>query len=128
MTTYRFGASMGLRARLSSMKNTCLYSGWSGVIVIFASCWVVTNVGVRTSRKPRAVSASAILHSSDDRSCLLGLAMRSRTPLSLAASAFDIILANCLSRSAASGKSNPEQSSSPYSMRCWIWGSVSPVI
>lgn len=111
---------MGLSARFSSMKNTCLYSGWSGVIVILASCWLEMMVGVLTSTNPLAVRASAILHSSLERSCLEGLAMMSSTPLLLAASVLDMILANCLSRSAASVNSMPSYASSPYSMRCCI--------
>lgn len=108
MTTYRFGASMGLRARLSSMKNTCLYSGWSGVIVILASCWVVMNVGVRTSMNPLATRASAILHSRRERSCLVGDATIPSTAASLAAFVLDMSLANCLSRSPASSNSMSE--------------------
>ena len=60
-------------------------------------------IGVRTSMKPLAVSLAAMAASNSDRSCLRGLAMRSLMPASFAAFVLDISLANCLSRSSASG-------------------------
>ena len=124
MTTYRLGASMGLRHLLSSMKNTCLYSGWSGVMVIFARAFVEMIVGVLTSMNPLATSLSAMSAFSLSRSCLRGFAMMSSTPASFAALVLDMILANCLSRSVASSNSASAKSASPYSIRRWICGSV----
>ena len=69
------------------------------------SCWTDTNVGVLTSMNPLALSASAILASNAERSCLVGLAIIPLIIASFAASVLDMSLANCLSRSAASSNS-----------------------
>ena len=108
---------MGLRHLLSSTKNTCLYSGCSGVMVIFDSALVEIMMGVLTSMNPLAVSFSAMAASRRERSCLCGFAIRSAMPASLAAWVLDMSFANCLSRSAVSGNSMSERSSSPYSIR-----------